>query len=183
VIGSDLGQRLRTPLGFLLGAGYLALARPQEGALLTGAVVAALGLAIRAWAAGHIAKNERLATSGPYSFVRNPLYVGSFLISAGFALAAHWALILVVLSFFGLIYAPTVAAEERKLATRFAGEWVAYSANVPRFLPRLTPWSAARPGGDGSFHLSLYLRHGEWKAALAYAAALTWLVIRMRAGF
>ena len=82
-------RRLRVPLGFLFAGLYLVFARPTPGSLLLGMPLALAGLIVRGWAAGHIVKNERLATSGPYAHTRNPLYFGSFLIAAGFAIAAH----------------------------------------------------------------------------------------------
>ncbi|HEU4837195.1 MAG TPA: methyltransferase, partial [Pyrinomonadaceae bacterium] len=81
-------QRWRVPLGFLCGAAFIFFARPTPRALLIGASVSVLGLALRAWAAGHIRKNAQLATSGPYAFTRNPLYLGSFLLGLGFTIAS-----------------------------------------------------------------------------------------------
>src|ERR1044072_2657620 len=71
-------QRWRVPLGFLCGAAFIFFARPTPKAFAIGASVSLLGLALRAWAAGHIRKNAQLATSGPYAFTRNPLYLDCF---------------------------------------------------------------------------------------------------------
>src|SRR5579872_4849342 len=87
--------RWRVPLGFVFGAAYLILSRPTVKLLLAGGAVAAMGLAIRAWAAGHLVKNQNLATHGPYAYTRNPLYFGSALMAAGFVLAGgSWVLAL-----------------------------------------------------------------------------------------
>ena len=82
---SEVAKRLRLPLGFLFGIAYLVFARPTPLTLAVGGAIALIGVVVRAWASGHISKNERLATSGPYAHTRNPLYFGSFLIAAGFA--------------------------------------------------------------------------------------------------
>lgn len=176
---SLVAKRLRLPLGFALAIGYLLFARPTPTLLTAGALIALAGLLIRAWASGHIMKNDRLATTGPYAYTRNPLYFGSFLIASGFALAAHWALIALVALFFALIYVPTMQRERANIAQRFPGAYEEYCANVPVFAPRLTPW---RPSGAGAaeFSRELYMKHGEWKAALGYAGALVVLVLRMR---
>jgi hypothetical protein len=176
-------KRLRMPLGFLFGGLYLAFARPTPGSLLLGAPVAFVGVVVRAWAAGHLVKNARLTTGGPYAHTRNPLYLGSFLIAAGFALAAHWSLLLVVIALFVFIYLPTIEREQVNIRSRFPDAYATYETNVPAFVPRLTPWqtASAGPGGD-SFSFGLYMRHGEWKAALVYALAVGWLVFRTRAG-
>ena len=176
---SLLAKRLRLPLGFALAVGYLLLARPTPAALGAGAAVALAGVLVRAWASGHIMKNDRLATSGPYAYTRNPLYFGSFLIACGFALAAHWSLLVLVALFFLLIYVPTMQRERANIAQRFPGAYAEYAANVPAFVPRLTPWR--RPGGAaGGFSRALYMKHGEWKAALGWAGAVAFLVLRMR---
>jgi protein-S-isoprenylcysteine O-methyltransferase Ste14 len=179
VNGSLVAKKVRIPLGFVLAAAYLALVRPTPRSLLIGAPIALLGVLVRAWASGHIMKNDRLATSGPYAFTRNPLYVGSFLIAIGFALVAHWLVVLLVMLFFLLVYAPTIARERANIAQRFPAAYEHYAANVPAFFPRLTPWRNDSLGTSTAFSPSLYLRHGEWKAGLAYIAVMIWLLIRL----
>jgi protein-S-isoprenylcysteine O-methyltransferase Ste14 len=172
---SELAKTLRLPLGFLFGIAYLIFAAPTPLTLGVGGAIALIGVVIRAWASGHISKNERLATTGPYAHTRNPLYFGSFLIAAGFAIAAHWALLLVVVAFFVLIYAPTMQRERANIAGRFPEAYEAYSANVPAFVPRPTPWKATHPDDGGGFSLDLYMKHGEWKAGLTYVIVMAWL--------
>ncbi|MGI8400665.1 MAG: methyltransferase family protein [Gemmatimonadaceae bacterium] len=171
---SEVAKRLRLPLGFLFGIAYLILAAPTPLTLAVGAAIALIGVIIRGWASGHISKNERLATTGPYAHTRNPLYFGSFLIAAGFAIAAHWALLLVVVAFFVLIYAPTMQRERANIAGRFPEAYETYSANVPAFVPRPTPWRATH-SDHGGFSLDLYMKHGEWKAGLTYLLVIAWL--------
>jgi hypothetical protein len=174
---SLLAKRLRLPLGFILGGLYLAFAQPTMLTLIVGATVALVGVLIRGWASGHILKNDRLATSGPYAHTRNPLYFGSFLIGAGFAIAAHWGLLLLVIAFWVLVYFPTMERERANISGRFPEAYAAYEANVPRFVPRAKPW---RPDGteDNPFDFGLYMKHGEWKAALVYVIAVAWLAWR-----
>jgi hypothetical protein len=177
---SALAKRLRLPLGFILAALYLAFARPTPRALIIGGFIAFAGVLVRAWASGHIMKNDRLATTGPYAHTRNPLYFGSFLISCGFAIAAHWTLLALVALFFVLIYTPTMAREKANILGRFPDSYPAFERNVPPFFPRLTPWGGTERGGGGSFSSALYMKHGEWKAALGYLGAMTWLILRSR---
>jgi protein-S-isoprenylcysteine O-methyltransferase Ste14 len=176
---SLVAKRLRLPLGFALAIGYLLLAQPTPGMLGVGAAIALAGVLVRAWASGHIMKNDRLAVTGPYAHTRNPLYFGSFLIACGFAIAAHWALLLLVALFFALIYVPTMQRERANIAQRFPESYAEYSTNVPAFFPRITPWR--RAGAEpGSFSRALYLKHGEWKAALGWAGAIVVLVLKLR---
>ena len=171
-------RRLRIPLGFLLGGLYLAFARPTPGSLLVGGAVAFLGVLVRAWAAGHIVKNDRLATTGPYAHTRNPLYFGSFLIAAGFAIAAHWSLLLLVIAFFALVYGPTIRSEREYVRSRFPDAYDDYARNVPAFVPRPIPWRGGG-GGDGgdSFSPALYMRHREWQAGLVFVLVMLWFAV------
>ena len=178
---SETVKKLRLPLGFVIGIAYIVWARPTPLTLPVGALIAFVGVLIRAWAAGHIVKNKKLAVTGPYAHTRNPLYFGSFLIGAGFAIAAHWSLLLVVVAFWLLVYAPTMERERVNILERFPDAYDRYSANVPAFVPRVTPW---RDEGaeEGGFSFDLYMRHGEWKAGITYLLVVGWLVLRMTRG-
>jgi hypothetical protein len=174
---SLVAKRMRLPLGFVLAAAYLLFARPSPRLLAVGGSVALAGVLFRAWASGHIMKNDRLATSGPYAHTRNPLYFGSFLISCGFALAAHWSLLVLVAVFFALIYVPTMQRERANISQRFPEAYAAWSARVPAFFPRPLPWRP--PGAErGAFSLALYMKHGEWKAALGWGGAVLLLYLK-----
>jgi protein-S-isoprenylcysteine O-methyltransferase Ste14 len=178
---SELAKKLRLPLGFVLGIAYLIWARPSMLTLAVGGAVALVGVLVRAWASGHISKNRKLAVTGPYAHTRNPLYFGSFLIGAGFAIAAHWALLLLVIAFWALVYAPTMEREKANIRERFPDAYDRYSANVPAFVPRVTPWRDDDPDGGG-FDLGLYMKHGEWKAGITYLLVMGWLAFRIKRG-
>ena len=183
--GQLLAKKLRLPLGFILAALYLAFARPEPLSLIVGGSIAFLGVLARAWASGHIHKNQRLASTGPYAHTRNPLYFGSFLIAMGFAIAAHWSLIIGVIAFWYFIYGPTIERERKATSERFPEHFPEYEKNVPLFVPRLRPWTgtgAAAAENDGAFSFDLYMKHGEWKAALAFFATITWLIYRLQSG-
>jgi protein-S-isoprenylcysteine O-methyltransferase Ste14 len=140
-----------------------------------GAAIAALGLGIRAVASGHVDKNEELARTGPYAYVRNPLYLGSIVMAIGFAAAARdivIALLMVVM--FVLIYVPTIRSEEHYLRTRFSG-YSAYARAVPRLIPRTLRFGGMSQG----FSRELYLKHGEYNASFGAAAMLAALVVKM----
>ena len=170
-------RKLRLPLGFLLGVLYLAFARPTPGGLLFGGLVAFAGVLVRAWAAGHIVKNNRLATTGPYAHTRNPLYFGSFLIAAGFAIAAHWSLLLLVIAFFALVYGPTIKSEREFVRSRFPDAYDEYARNVPAFVPRPLPWRNGATEESAPFSFALYMRHREWQAGLVFVLVMLWLAL------
>jgi protein-S-isoprenylcysteine O-methyltransferase Ste14 len=166
--------RWRVTLGFLLGAAYLLLSRPTIKLLIAGGAVAAAGLAIRAYAAGHLAKNQRLATSGPYAYTRNPLYLGSALMGAGFAVAGgSWILALACLVLFAAIYWPVIRREEEYLRREFGDVYACYAQHVPLFLPRFR-----RPAGGERFQWKQYRKNHEYEAFLGYLAIMIFLALR-----
>ena len=171
-------QRWRVPLGFLCAAVFLFFAKPTPKALLIGASVSILGLAIRAWAAGHIRKNAQLATSGPYAFTRNPLYFGSFLLGLGFTIASgRLVLGLVFAALFLGIYLPVMRVEASTMAELFGNEFEIYRRSVPLFFPRFTPFREGEAAGN-RFDGTLYLRYREYRAALGLVIAWGLLLIK-----
>ena len=171
-------QRWRVPLGFVCGALFLFFSKPTFELLLIGALVALPGLALRAWASGHLRKNESLARSGPYAFTRNPLYFGSFLIGVGFTVAAgRWLLAIIPLVMLLGIYLPVMRVESATLAQLFGKKYERYANEVPLFLPRLSIYrNQVTPA---TFDRSLYLRYREYRAALGVAIAWTLLALKM----
>ena len=182
--GGTWVQRWRVPLGFACAAVFVVLARPDRRSLIIGGAVALVGLAIRAWASGHIRKNDRLAVSGPYAHTRNPLYLGSFILGLGFTVAASSSLLLFLIlgglfaSLFLGIYWPVMRVESATLAEMFGEEYERYAAAVPLLFPRPTPYRAAE-GAEVRFDPSLYLRYREYRAALGLVVA--WCVLWLKA--
>lgn len=175
----SLTQRMRVPLGFVFGALFLWFAPRYTSPtkLAIGGSVALIGVLIRAWSTGHIVKNQQLTTTGPYAHTRNPLYFGSFLLALGFAVAAHWVAVLLVVAFWIAVYGPTITRERDYLRGVYGPAYAEFEANVPAFVPRLSPWSGPA-GADRSagFSFPLYLRHNEWQAGLGFLAVLGWLL-------
>ena len=96
------------------------------------------GELIRMWASGHLEKNKRLALGGPYRWTRNPLYLGSLLVGAGFALATGRLVLLAVVAVLYLaVYVPVMRREEAHLREMFPGEYGAFAERVPLFWPRI----------------------------------------------
>lgn len=180
-------RRIRVPLGFATAAVYVfeVARRPAHPAAIAWSLVLVLpGLALRAAASGTVKKNRELAVTGPYAYTRNPLYLGSMLMAAGFAVALlSWPLALLLAAGFALIYIPVIAAEEQFLRNTFPG-FEDYCRRVPRLIPRLTRAKAqngqavpsevlATDTTPGGFSFALYLKHREYNAALG--AALLYL--------
>ncbi|HTV65983.1 MAG TPA: isoprenylcysteine carboxylmethyltransferase family protein [Bryocella sp.] len=170
-----VARRIRVPLGFAFAAFYIWRARPAWWSLIAGAAIASIGLAVRALASGCVKKNRELTTTGPYAYVRNPLYLGSIIIGVGFAIAARdlWIGIVLVV-FFLAIYVPVIRSEEAYLRENFSG-YADYTRRVPSLLPRTLLWRGVAQG----FSRELYLRHREYNALLGAAAIVFVLVAKI----
>lgn len=168
--------RIRVPLGFVLAIVYFVFSRPSPRRLVCGAVLAALGLGLRAVATGYIEKDRTLATAGPYAYTRNPLYLGSAIIAAGFALAGGvaWLAILMAAYFVG-VYWPVMKREAARLGELFPQEFAAYAA-VPLFFPRWRRWRDDSTG----FRATLYWQNREYRALVGYLVAVLVLILKMR---
>ena len=175
--GGTWMQRSRVPLSFACAAFFLLFARPRPITLLAGVTVSVFGLLLRAWAAGHIRKNSELATSGPYAYTRNPLYLGNFLLGVGFTIGSGWwPLGILFAALFLGIYLPVMRVESETLAQLFGESYQRYAQGVPLFLPRVTPY---RSGKDKTeFDSSLYMRYREYRAALGLLVAWGLLVLK-----
>lgn len=172
-----IARRIRVPLGFAFAAVFLVFARPSAEGLAASLLLVLPGLALRAYASGYVRKNEELATTGPYAYTRNPLYLGSMLIAFGFAGASeNVALIVLLAVLFFAIYLPTIRSEEQFLRGHFE-EFASYARAVPRLLPRITPAPSA--GERGSFSRALYLAHREYNSAIGAVAIYAALLLRL----
>ena len=170
-------QRWRVPLGFSCAALFLLFARPSSSTLIAGAIVSIPGLLLRAWASGHIRKNDALAISGPYAYTRNPLYLGSFFLGLGFTVGSgRWLLGLLFVALFVGIYFPVMRVESATLSQLFGETFQQYAQDVPLFLPRVSPYRS----GDlkRGFDSSLYMRYREYRAALGLLIAWGLLVLK-----
>jgi hypothetical protein len=167
------------PLGFLCAAIFFAFAEPRPRMLAAGGSIALLGLIVRAWSAGHIRKNAELAVSGPYSFTRNPLYFGSFLLGLGFTVAAGRPVLLggLFAALFLGIYLPVMRVEAATLRELFKEDYERYERAVPLFVPRPTPYRTDA-GRRTRFDFALYMRYREYRAAIGLCVALIALALR-----
>jgi protein-S-isoprenylcysteine O-methyltransferase Ste14 len=165
---STLASRVRVPAGFAMAAVYLLFADPSPIRLTEGALVAFTGLIIRAASAGHVQKNRKLATSGPYAYTRNPLYLGSAIAGLGFSIAGNqWWFFLLLALFFAAVYFPVMRNEQAHLESLFGGEYISYARAVPLLVPRLTAWHAPAEK-DIRFDARLYMANREYEAGLAF---------------
>jgi protein-S-isoprenylcysteine O-methyltransferase Ste14 len=168
--------RWRVRVGYPVGIAAFWFARPQMKWLLSGAGIAILGLLLRGYAAGHLRKHKQLAVSGPYAFTRNPLYLGSVLLAAGFSVASHsWISTLLLAAYLAIFYPVVIRREQAELHTLYGAAFVEYASQVPAFWPRLSPAMASTE----RFSWPLYRLNREYEAAVGLAVAMATLSILM----
>ena len=172
-----IARRIRVPMGFVVAALFLWLARPGLLTMLLSLILVLPGLWLRAYAAGYVRKNSELTTTGPYAYTRNPLYLGSLWIAVGFGAASgSWLLLAAITALFLAIYLPTISSEEIYLRAHFP-TFDAYAAAVPRLLPRLR--AAASDQAAGAFSRPLYLHHREYNALMGAGAIYLALALKL----
>jgi protein-S-isoprenylcysteine O-methyltransferase Ste14 len=127
------------------------LARPTATSLTAGAVIAAIGEAVRIWASGHLEKSREVTRSGPYHFTRHPLYLGSSLIALGIAVASASVVVGAIVAAYVLTAIPAaILAEEAHLREKFGGEYDSYKFRVAP--PMVRAFSLARARFNREHH-------------------------------
>ncbi len=177
---ADFFSRWRVRIGYPLAIIALFLARPTPRSILLGAAIGFVGLAIRAYSAGYLHKQEVLTTTGPYAYTRNPLYFGSSILVIGAAVAMRsWLAAALLFFYFALAYSFVMRREEMELRGKHGAAFDAYAASVPLFFPRLTP--NPQPGAPGgSFSWAQYKRNHEYDAAMGFVLLLIVLAVIWR---
>lgn len=160
-------QRIFKPrFAVLYPAGILALVALKADALSLryGFTVIVAGLLIRSWANGYAIKMDKLTTSGPYGFLRHPLYAGTLLMLIGFAilLNSHWWGVLFTAIFLA-VYVDTMRKEEQMLEAKFGDAYRDYRSKVPPLWPRLNAYAA---GEKWPMSAERYWRSQEYKLIL-----------------
>lgn len=186
--GVEFVIRRRVPISIMLFGGLIVkdlvtgvvphdILDPTDPKSMLGLAAVLCGLAVRSWAAGFLVKDTELTTAGPYALVRNPLYLGSFLMIAGFCLliddpANMWICPATLL----MLYWPKIRREEQGLAKRFPEAWSRYVSHTSRLVPRLN-----RVPQLHGWLIAQWMKSREYKAVLATTVALVALkLLRMR---
>lgn len=190
MISAEWKERYRVRIGLAFGLLFIWRAQPRFlPFLFAGLLIAFLGVALRQWAAGCLRKNDELATAGPYSLSRNPLYLGSFLAALGFIMAAtsfsaalskpfldrslfFWCFLWILAE---SVYWPKILKEEENLRGKFGAQYDAYAGSVPRVFPRRFKVSDL---DFSTFRWDLYRRNNEFWSVLGYLAICAILIAR-----
>ncbi len=185
-LGYDLKHR-RYRFRQFVGIGFLfaltILGRPAElgnagrNIFLIGAMFVLIGILVRLWASGHVKKDQTLTTTGPYGYVRHPLYVGNHLITLGFCVASGLWWSFVVWALIAIIFYPgTIAHEDEVLRRLFGQAWERWRAQTRALIPRLGPY---RPGATGEWSLAQSWHNGEPVIIAILVLCLAYLSINL----
>ena len=179
-VRGEFFMRWRVRVGYPLAAAVIWFARPALLSILLGGLVGALGLLIRAHAAGHLHKQEVLTVSGPYAYTRNPLYLGSAVLALGAAIATRsWVSASILLLYFAVFYSMVMRREEQELRLKHGPAFEEYARAVPLFLPLLRRAKLAGRSSE-TFSFAQYKKNHEWQAALGFLLLIAALLLIWR---
>ena len=177
---TQLLARFRVALGWVFAPLVLIVAEPTAGSIAVGMSIAAVGEALRIWAAGHLNKAREVTSSGPYRWFAHPLYVGSSIMGAGLGIASHSVIVIGIIAlylFFTLRAA--VASEEAYLRRAFGDQYDLYRAgrNAARASGSSRPFSS---GGKGppAWNISRAIANREHRAVVGLLVAVLLLVLK-----
>jgi hypothetical protein len=159
--------RRRVPLGFLAAAAAAALADPTLQSWGAGLSVAVIGEALRVWAAGHLEKGREVTRSGPYRFMRHPLYAGSAVLALGVVVASRSSLVAIIATvYMTATITAAIRTEEAFLRQTFGTAYEEYRA--------------ARGGAtDRRFSLARAIRNREYRAVLGLIIGFALLALKI----
>ena len=166
-------RRIPLYIGAIL---LVVFAKPHSAGILIGPLLIFLGEMIRIWAAGHLQKNEVLTVTGPYAYVKNPLYIGSIFITAGFCILADNIYLLAAAFFmFCFHYIPyKKKVEGDRLKKIFGNQYEDYDQAVPEYLPRWTPY----PHKKVSWQFKCFIENSEEGILLMIIAGILLILSR-----
>lgn len=169
-------EAMRQGLGLALMPFFAWFSSPTPGLFMAGAFIVVLGCLVRIYASGYIVKNKQLATDGPYSLVRHPLYTGNLLVLIGFTLACGlWWAPPVAIVFWWFYYPTAISYEDRKLHRIFGEPWEQWSRSVPAVIPRRF-W----PAGPASWSLMTSVRQNVEPVVIVFTLiCIGWIGARV----
>jgi len=164
--------RLRVALGWVFGLLVIVLAQPTGASIAIGMSVAAAGEAIRVWAAGHLNKSREVTSSGPYRWIRHPLYLGSTVMGIGLAIASRSAAVAVLVAvYLSGTFTAAIKSEEAYLRRTFGEQYDLYRSG--QAAKRRSPLATGR-----RFSARQAIANREHRAVLGLLVAILLLVLK-----
>jgi protein-S-isoprenylcysteine O-methyltransferase Ste14 len=173
--------RWRVRLSYPLAIIVLIFARPNPRSILIGALVGGVGLLVRGLAAGHLHKQAVLTVTGPYAHTRNPLYLGSGILTIGAGIAIDsWISAVLLCAYFALFYFIVMRREEGELRSQHGAAFEEYARAVPLFFPRLIAARVGDTSTHATFSVAQYRKNREYRAVVGFLLLLALLIVIWR---
>jgi protein-S-isoprenylcysteine O-methyltransferase Ste14 len=172
--------KYRSLIGIVCLIVVLWLATPNAGAIFIGFFFLMVGMFFRAWSSGYIDKDRELATEGPYSLTRNPLYFGNLLIGAGIAIGSNnWVTALICAGYYLFFFTFLIAIERKRMKARFGSRYEEWAKGANLFFPRI------KRVEKFNFNIALYMKNREYRVLFYSLFVIAVLVIKFlkRIGF
>lgn len=150
--------KYRSSIGFFCVIVLLFLSKPSPLSISIGFILMMAGVAFRAWAAGHIDKNRKLAREGPYALTRNPLYFGNLILGTGVAVSGNNACAYSIFAFYYLFFFTfLILVEKKRMQGKFGSEYNEWAELTNLFFPKL------KRSGSAHFNISQYIGNREYR--------------------
>jgi isoprenylcysteine carboxyl methyltransferase (ICMT) family protein YpbQ len=158
---SQITERLirhRSFIGFLCLVAILWLATPNAWSIFSGFLLMMAGMFFRAWSSGYINKDKELATEGPYSLTRNPLYFGSLILGSGIAVASNNMITyLIFIVYYFAFFTFLIAIERKRMRQRFGQQYESWAKEANLFFPKLKKIEKF------NFNIAYYMKNREYR--------------------
>ena len=165
--------KYRSLIGIITLIVVLALATPSARSIVIGFFFMMLGMFFRAWSAGYINKDKELATEGPYSLTRNPLYFGNLLIGTGIALASdNWAAVLICALYYFPFFIFLIVIERQRMKKRFGARYEEWARQANLFFPRIKRIKKF------NFNIAYYMKNREYRVLFYSLFIIAVLVVK-----
>jgi protein-S-isoprenylcysteine O-methyltransferase Ste14 len=169
-------SRWRIEIAFALGIVALAIAQPTFASIEEFLPLTFAGLSLRLWARGHLTRRARLTQTGPYAWVRHPLYVGSFLLGLSFSLMGGAVFLPAIFTIvFAAMYVPKALREEAFLRARYGRQHTDYASRVGALVPRAPSLRRRRADTSTPPDTSAIAGRFRWRRVLQHREERTWL--------
>lgn len=170
----ELIIRYRSFVGILCLLATLSLSDPSPRSVTIGFFFIVVGMFFRAWTAGYISKDQHLATKGPYSLTRNPLYFGNFVLGLGIAIAGNNVYTYSIFFAFYLLFFPfLMVLEHRRLKVKFGREYEEWFKNSHSFFPKI------KRVKERDFNISYYMKNKEYRVLYFSLFVIAILILKV----
>jgi len=169
--------KYRALVGILCLIAVLWLATPNVWSISIGFFFMMVGMFFRAWSSGYINKDKELATEGPYSLTRNPLYFGNLLLGSGIAIACgNWLTVIIFAVYYFSFFTFLIAIERKRMKKRFGSQYEAWARQANLFFPKIKKIKKF------GFNIAFYMRNREYRVLFYSLFVIAVLIIKFLKG-